>query len=58
MSDTASMTDEVGGMPGRRVLVAGGTGRTGRHVVRMALDRGLVPVALARDEARAPRPVR
>jgi uncharacterized protein YbjT (DUF2867 family) len=36
-----------------RVLVAGATGRTGRHVVAAATARGLTPVALARDEARA-----
>jgi uncharacterized protein YbjT (DUF2867 family) len=36
-----------------RVLIAGATGRTGRHVVAAATARGLTPVALARDEARA-----
>ncbi|MER5495619.1 SDR family oxidoreductase [Streptomyces sp. NPDC002561] len=38
-----------------RVLVVGATGRTGRHVVEAAAARGLTPVALARDEARARR---
>ncbi|MFG2452794.1 SDR family oxidoreductase [Streptomyces sp. NPDC048512] len=36
-----------------RVLVVGATGRTGRHVVAAAAARGLTPVALARDAARA-----
>ncbi|MBD0670201.1 SDR family oxidoreductase [Streptomyces sp. CBMA156] len=38
-----------------RVLVVGATGRTGRYVVAAAKDRGLTPVALARNEARARR---
>ncbi|WP_031073988.1 SDR family oxidoreductase [Streptomyces sp. NRRL WC-3742] len=38
-----------------RVLVVGATGRTGRHVVAAAKDRGLTPVALARNEAHARR---
>ena len=36
-----------------RVLIAGATGRTGRHVAAAATARGLTPVALVRDEARA-----
>lgn len=36
-----------------RVLVAGATGRTGRHVAAAARARGLTPVALARDAGRA-----
>lgn len=36
-----------------RVLIAGATGRTGRHVVAAAAARGLTPVALARREASA-----
>jgi uncharacterized protein YbjT (DUF2867 family) len=36
-----------------RVLIAGAAGRTGRHVVAAATARGLTPVALVRDEARA-----
>ncbi|GAA4552929.1 SDR family oxidoreductase [Amycolatopsis samaneae] len=36
-----------------RVLVVGATGRTGRHVVPALSERGLTPVALARDEQRA-----
>ncbi|MFB7401016.1 SDR family oxidoreductase [Streptomyces rubiginosohelvolus] len=41
--------------PIERVLVVGATGRTGRHVVEAAVARGLTPVALVRDEARARR---
>lgn len=37
----------------KRVLIAGATGRTGRHVVAAATERGLTPVALARHEASA-----
>lgn len=36
-----------------RVLIAGATGRTGRHVIAAATAHGLTPVALARDEASA-----
>ncbi|MFE5506671.1 SDR family oxidoreductase [Amycolatopsis japonica] len=36
-----------------RVLVVGATGRTGRHLVPALTERGLTPVALARDEQRA-----
>lgn len=36
-----------------RVLVVGATGRTGRHVVAAATERGLTPVALVRNESRA-----
>ncbi|MFD5125235.1 SDR family oxidoreductase [Streptomyces sp. NPDC058385] len=36
-----------------RVLVVGATGRTGRHVMAAAADRGLTPVALASDEKHA-----
>lgn len=39
--------------PIKRVLIAGATGRTGRHVVAAATERGLTPVALARHEASA-----
>lgn len=36
-----------------RVLIVGGTGRTGRHAVAAAEERGLTAVVLARNEARA-----
>src|SRR5688500_18353472 len=37
-----------------RLLVVGGTGRTGRHVVRQARERGHEVAVLCRDPARVP----
>ncbi|MFF2316924.1 SDR family oxidoreductase [Arthrobacter sp. NPDC058097] len=54
MSETGdNPARDAGSLGRRRVLVVGGTGRTGRLVLRSALAHGLVPVALARDEDRA-----
>ena len=43
-------------MSGLRLLVLGGTGRTGKHVITQALERGYVVTALVRDPRRLAHP--